>query len=564
MAKSKKKKAPKLRVIPLGGLGEIGKNMTVFEYEDDIIVVDMGSIFPKDDMPGIDLVIPDITYLMKNADRIRGYVLTHGHEDHIGASPYILSEVPAPVYGTKLTLAFVEHKLKEHRMDDIDLHVVAAGDRVRIGCFEVEFIRVSHSIAGAVAVAIHSPAGTVVHSGDFKVDFTPIEGEGMDFGRLAQLGSEGVMLLMCESTNVEKAGYTMSEKRVGETFMNLFHQADGRIIISMFASNIHRIQSVVDAAVRFNRKVCLVGRSMINNTKIAMNLGLLRIPEGRLLNVDEIDRYEDNELVVITTGSQGEPMSGLSRMAFAEHRKLEIKATDMVIISAHPIPGNEKSVYRIINQLVSTGANVVYEKMAEVHVSGHACQEELKLMHALVRPKYFIPVHGETRHLHQHARLAQEMGMDEKNVRIASIGQMIDVSADKMVLAGTVPSGAVLIDGLGVGDIREGVLRDRKHLSQDGMLIVVVAVDSASGMVVSGPDVISRGLVYTHEAEELVEGVRCTARATMAGFGPLEPGEWGSFKNQMRVAIQKFVFDTIKRNPMVLPIVVEVESEGRS
>lgn len=558
MAKNKKNKAPRLRIIPLGGLGEIGKNMTVFEYGEDIIVVDMGSIFPKDDMPGIDLVIPDITYLMKNADRIRGYVLTHGHEDHIGAAPYVLSEVPAPVYGTRLTLAFVEHKLKEHKLEDIDLHVVVPGDKVQIGCFEVEFIRVSHSIAGAVALAIHSPAGTVVHSGDFKVDYTPIGDELMDFGRLAELGREGVMLLLCESTNVERPGYTMSERRIGQTFMDLFGQADARIIISMFASNIHRIQSVVDAAVRYNRKVCLVGRSMVNNAKIAMRLGELYIPEGRLLNVDEIDRYEDNELVVITTGSQGESMSGLSRMAFAEHKKLEIKDSDMVIISAAPIPGNEKSVYRVINQLVSTGANVVYEKLAEVHASGHACQEELKLMHALVRPKYFIPIHGEARHLHQHARLAQDMGMEEEHVRIASIGQMIDVSEDKMSLAGTVPSGAVLIDGLGIGNAREGVLRDRKHLSQDGMLIVVVAVDSQSGQVISGPDVISRGLVYTHEADELVEGVRCTARATMNAYGPLEPGDWGDFKNEMRVSIAKFVFDTIKRNPMVLPIVVEV------
>ncbi len=558
MAKSKKKKAPKLRIIPLGGLGEIGKNMTVFEYEDDIIVVDVGSIFPKDDMPGIDLVIPDVTYLMKNADRIRGYVLTHGHEDHIGATPYVLSELPAPVYGTKLTLAFVNHKLEEHKVDNIDLNVVSPGDRVQIGCFEVEFIQVSHSIAGACALAIHSPAGTVVHTGDFKVDFTPINGQAMDFARLAQLGGEGVLLLMSDSTNVERPGYTMSEKRVGETFTHLFQEAEARIIISMFASNIHRIQSVVDAAVRYNRKVCLVGRSMINNTKIATQLGELHIPEGRILTVDEIDRYEDSELVIITTGSQGEPMAGLSRMAFGEHKKLEIKETDMVILSAHPIPGNEKSVYRIINQLVSTGANVVYDKMAELHVSGHACQEELKLMHALVKPKYFIPVHGETRHLQQHARLAQSLGMEEKCIRIASIGQMIDVSADKMVLAGSVPSGAVLIDGLGIGDIREGVLRDRKHLAQDGMLIVVVAVDSQSGIVVSGPDVISRGFAYTHEAEELVEGVRCTARATLADYGPLEPGEWGDFKNRMRISIQKFVFDTIKRNPMVLPIVVEI------
>ena len=558
MARSKKKKGPKIRVIPLGGLGEIGKNMTVIEYEDDILVVDMGSIFPKDDMPGIDLVIPDVTYLMKNASRVKGYVITHGHEDHIGAAPYVLSEVPAPVYGTRLTLAFIEHKLQEHRMTDIPLNEVKPGERVQIGCFEVEFLRVAHSIAGACALAIHTPAGVVVHSGDFKVDYTPIDGEMMDLGRLAELGNEGVQLLLCESTNVERPGYTMSEKRVGETFMNLFQQADARIIISMFASNIHRIQSVVDAAVRFHRKVALVGRSMVNNARIAMELGELHIPEGRLLDIDEIDRYDDNELVIITTGSQGEPMSGLSRMAFAEHKKLEIKASDMVIISATPIPGNEKSVYKVINQLVSTGANVVYEKLAEVHVSGHACQEELKLMHALTRPKFFIPVHGESRHLHQHSRLAMELGMDEEHVRIASIGEMIDVSADKMVLAGMVPAGSVLIDGLGIGDLGGAVLRDRKHLSQDGLLIAVVAVDKESGAVISGPDIISRGLVYTREADELVEGVRSAARATVASYGPITPNEWGDFKNELRSTIQKFVFDTIKRNPMVLPIVVEI------
>lgn len=561
MAKNKygKLKQPHVRVIPLGGLGEIGKNMTAIEYGDDILVVDMGSIFPKDDMPGIDLVIPDITYLIKNSYRVVGYVLTHGHEDHIGAAPYILSEVPAPVYGTRLTLAFVEHKLKEQRLNsDIDLHVVKPGDRALIGAFEVEFLNVSHSIAGAVALAIHTPVGTIIHSGDFKVDYTPIDDRMMDFGRLAELGKEGVQLLLCESTNVERPGYTISEKRVGETFMNLFAQASARIIISMFASNIHRIQSVVDAAVRYDRKIALVGRSMENNAKLATQLGELFIPEGRLLDIDDIDSYDDSEIVVITTGSQGEPMSGLSRMAFSEHKKLGIKSTDMVIISASPIPGNEKSVYRVINQLVSTGANVVYEKLAEVHASGHACREELKLMHALTRPKFFMPIHGEARHLHQHALLAQELGMKEDHIMIASIGQMIDITANKMVVAGTVPSGSVLIDGLGIGDAGEGVLKDRKHLSQDGLVIVVMAIDRQNGTVITGPEISSRGLVYTREEDELIEGIRCAVKAVIAEYGRIEQGEIGDFKNEVRSSVRKFVFETIKRSPMVFPIVVEV------
>ncbi len=557
--KTKKVRPPKLRIIPLGGLGEIGKNLTVYEYQDDIIVVDIGSIFPREDMPGVDLVIPDVSYLNMNRDRIRGYAITHGHEDHIGAAPYILKDLPAPVYGTRLTLALVEHKLKEHRLaGSIPLNVIEPGDVVEMGVFKVEFIKVSHSIAGACALAIHTPVGTIVHTGDFKVDYTPIDDEPTDLGRFAELGKQGVLALLADSTNVERPGYTMSERTVGETFNNLFTKATGRIIIAMFASNIHRIQQVVDSAVRYGRKVCLVGRSMINVSKVAMQLGDLKIPEGRLLSVDEIDRYEDDEIVIMTTGSQGEPMSGLSRMAFAEHKKLEIKPSDMVIISATPIPGNEKSVSRVINQLVRTGANVIYESLAEVHVSGHACQEELKLIHVLTKPKFFIPLHGEYRHLHFHSQLAQKLGMPENHIMIGDIGDVIELSSSSMVSTETVPSGSVLIDGLGIGDVGAVVLRDRKHLSEDGLLIVVMGVDHELGSVVSGPDIISRGFVYMREADELVEGAREAARRALDAFGPIDTSDWNHVKNDVRESVQRFVYDTIKRNPMILPIIVEV------
>lgn len=548
---------PKLRVIPLGGLGEIGKNLTVFEYDEDIIVVDMGSSFPREDMPGIDLVIPDVTYLTKNASRIRAYFITHGHEDHIGAAPYILKQLPAPVYGTRLTLALIEHKLKEHHVNDIQLNVVKPGYVVEAGQFEVEFIHVNHSITDACALAIHTPIGTIVHTGDFKVDYTPIDGQVTDLGRLAELGNEGVLALLADSTNVERPGYTMSERTVGETFNNLFAKAEGRIIVAMFASNVHRIQQVVDAAVRYNRKVCLIGRSMVNVSKVAMQLDELRIPEGRLLQADDLDRYEDNELVVITTGSQGEPMSGLARMAFSEHKKLEIKGSDMVIVSATAIPGNEKSVSRVINQLVRTGANVIYEALADVHVSGHACQQELRLMHALTKPRFFLPVHGEYRHLHHHAMLAESMGMSADNVRICNVGDIIELSQNRINVVGTVPSGEVLVDGLGIGDVGAVVLRDRKHLSQDGMLIVVMAVDRNSGSVISGPDVISRGFVYVRESDELMQGARDAAKSVLADFGRIDPSDWNRVKNDLRDAVSRYVYQSIKRSPMILPIIVD-------
>lgn len=580
-AAAKQPEEKRLRIIPLGGLGEIGKNMTAFEYDDDIFVVDMGSIFPREDMPGVDLVIPDITYLTKNVSRIRAFIITHGHEDHIGAAPYVLKNIPAPVYGTRLTIALIEHKLREHRVQDYDLHVVEAGDIIQIGeNFEIEFLKASHSIAGAVMLAIKTPVGTVIHTGDFKVDYTPIDDQVMDLGRLGELGRQGVLLLMADSTNVERPGYTMSERKVGETFGLLFGKATGRIIIAMFASNVHRIQQIVDAAVRYNRKVCLIGRSLVNVCKVATQLGDLHIPEGRMLNSDDLDHYDDSEIIVITTGSQGEPMSGLTRMAFAERKKedgesrssrdlssdrrsgrapLVLKNTDMVILSATPIPGNEKSVSRVIDQIVRTGAEVIYEAIQEVHVSGHACQEELKLIHALTKPRFFIPIHGEARMLHQHASLAMSMGMDEHHVHIIGNGDMVELAANRLSVVGSVPCGEVLIDGLGVGDVGSVVLRDRKHLSQDGLVIVALAIDKSEGLVISGPEITSRGFVYMKEADELVEGTRKVVFDVIDSYGVIEPGDWNHITNDIRDAVQKYIYDQLKRSPMILPVIMGVD-----
>ena len=546
----------RLRIIPLGGLGEIGKNMTAFEYGDDIIVVDVGSIFPREDMPGVDLVIPDISYLTMNRGRVRGYLITHGHEDHIGAAPYVLREVPAPVYATRLTAALIEGKLKEHKLlGSVEMNVIAPHDTVTLGVFRVEFLKVSHSIAGACALAIHTPVGVVVHTGDFKVDFTPIDGQLMDLGRFAALGNEGVLALMADSTNVERPGYTMSERKVGETFNNLFDHARGRIIIAMFASNVHRIQMVADAAYRRGRRLCLVGRSMVNVARISMQLGELRVPDGWLVGADDLDRYSDEQLVVLTTGSQGEPMSGLSRMAFSEHKKLEIRPTDMVIVSATPIPGNEKSVSRVINQLVRTGANVIYEALAEVHVSGHARQEELKLIHALTKPKFFIPVHGEYRHLYHHANLAISMGMPPENVMIPDTGTVIELTPDEMRATETVPSGAVLIDGLGIGDVGEAVLRDRKHLAEDGLIIVVIGLDHETGALASGPDIVSRGFVYVKENEDIMDGARATVQRVLETRLD-QVNSTGALKDAIREALSRYIYDTIRRNPMILTIIV--------
>ncbi len=547
----------KLRIIPLGGIGEVGKNMTAFEYGDDIVVVDCGSIFPRADMLGIDLVIPDVTYLTHNKERVRAYLFTHGHEDHIGAVPYVFPRVPAPAYGTKLTCALISGKLEEHNIKGIHLQVVKPRDTVQIGAFSVQFIKVSHSIAGAVAMAITCPAGTVIVTGDFKIDYTPIDGEVTDLNTLAAWGEKGVLALLADSTNVERPGYTMSEKKIGATFHNLFKDAKGRIIIAMFASNLHRIQQVVDNCIEFKRKICFVGRSMVNVTKLAMEIGELKIPPDVYLEVSDMECYEDHEIVVLTTGSQGEPMSGLTRMAKSEHRKLQIREGDTVIISATPIPGNEIMVSRIIDQLYRCGANVIYNRIADVHVSGHACQEELKLIQALVKPKYFIPVHGEYRMLHRHAMLAKEMGLDDDHAIILEMGQALELSKDEANITGPIPTGSVMVDGLGVGDVGNVVLRDRKHLSQDGLIIVVVGVSKETGQVISGPELISRGFVYVRENEELITGARDVAMNVLARYDRIEQSDWTSIKNGIKDEMHAYLFNLIKRNPMILPIIME-------
>ncbi len=547
----------KLRIIPMGGVDEIGKNMTVFEYEDDIIVVDCGSVFPKEDMLGVDLVIPDVSYLVGKKKNVRGYLFTHGHEDHIGATPYILRQVPAPLYGTKLTLALIDLKLKEHRVPNISMHVVQPRDEIQLGKFTCKFIHVSHSIAGACAIAITCPAGTVVVSGDFKVDYTPIDGQVTDLQTLASLGEKGVMALLCESTNVERPGQTMSEMKIGPTFENLFRDAKGRVIVAMFASNIHRMQMVIDNAIRYGRRVCFIGRSMVNVSRVAMQIGELHVPEECIIDVDSLDQYPDEEILVMTTGSQGEPMAGLTRMAYAEHRKLQIRQSDMVLISATPIPGNEKFISRVINQLYRCGAQVVYEALAEVHVSGHACQEELKLMHALVQPEYFIPVHGEYRMLWQHAELAESMGMNRKNIVIPEIGQVIEMNQTSLSLGEQVPTGGVLVDGLGIGDVGNVVLRDRKHLSQDGLIIVVMAIDRDQGVLVSGPDIISRGFIYVRENEDIIESMRDVVRGILRESS-LNGSDWMALKNRIKDELHRYIYEKIKRNPMILPIILDI------
>ena len=549
---------PVVRIIPLGGVDEIGKNITAIECGEDIIVVDCGSIFPSEDMLGIDLVIPDVTYLVQNKDRVRGFFITHGHEDHVGSLPYVLPQVPAPVYGTKLTCALISLKLKEHRVNNIPLNVVRPGDQVQAGCFKVEYIHVNHSIPGACALCITTPAGVILHSGDFKIDFTPVDGRVTDLARLGQIGSQGVLALLCESTNVERKGYTESEKTITRTFESEFRTARGRVIVAMFASNINRLQQVIDCGLRWGRKVCFVGRSMISVTRVAMEIGELTIPADSLCEMDEIDSVPDNEALILTTGSQGEPMSGLTRMAFSEHRKLQIKQSDKIIISANPIPGNEKLVSRVINQLYRCGAEVIYDANNDVHVSGHARQEEIKLMHTLVRPKYFIPVHGEFRHLWQHADLACEMGMPSENIKIPAGGQVIELSEDGAALGEQVPYGEIMIDGLGIGDVGSAVLRDRKHLGQDGLLIVAMAYDRSNNALISGPDIISRGFVYVRESEDILEQTRDVVRSIVLACGRIEVSDWPAIKNRIKDEVHRFIFDKIKRNPMILPVIVDL------
>ncbi|SJZ38573.1 ribonuclease J [Garciella nitratireducens] len=555
MAKQKEK----LKVIPLGGLGEVGKNMTIFEYKNDIIIVDSGLRFPDDDMYGIDMVIPDLSYIIKNRNKIRGIVLTHGHEDHIGALPYLLKEVNVPVYATKLTLGLVENKLKEHGiLRNSNLKVVKAKDVIQIGEFSVEFIHVSHSIADSVALAIKCEVATVVHTGDFKIDYTPIDNKVMDLHRLAELGKEGVTLLMADSTNVERPGYSMSESTVGQTFLELFRGVTSRIIVATFASNIHRVQQIINAAIHYNRKVVVSGRSMVNIVSVAEELGYINIPDGVLIDLNDIKKYPDEQLVIITTGSQGEPMSGLSRMSISEHKKVEISKGDLVIISATPIPGNEKSISQVINQLYKLGANVIYSKLADVHVSGHACQEELKLIHTLIRPKYFLPVHGEYRMLMQHAQLAESLGMPQENIFIGEIGSVLEVNRDFAKINGKVQSGQTLVDGLGVGDVGNIVLRDRKHLSQDGLFIVVVSLDKEKGKVVAGPDVISRGFVYVRESGNLIEEAKAVVRQALTKCEESQVTDWSTIKGAIRDTLRQFLYEKTKRKPMILPIIMEV------
>ena len=546
----------KLKVIPLGGLGEIGKNMTVFEYGDDIIIVDCGIAFPDDEMLGIDLVLPDITYLKKNVEKIRGIVITHGHEDHIGAIPYVLKEINIPIFGSKLALGLIENKLKEHGLLSIaKMETVVQDQVIELGVFKVEFINSCHSIADAMALAIHTPVGIVVHTGDFKIDYTPIHGDVINLMRFAELGNQGVLLLMSDSTNVEREGYTMSERTVGRSFERIFDDVKNRIIVATFASNIHRVQQIIDAAVRLGRKVALSGRSMINVANVAIELGYLHVPEGTLIDINDINKYAHDKLMIITTGSQGEPMSALSRMAASTHRQLDIIPGDLVVISATPIPSNEKTVSRVINQLFKKGANVIYNALDEIHVSGHACQEELKLIFNLVKPKFFIPAHGEYRHLKQHANLSYTMGIPRENSFVMDIGNVLELDSQNAKITGSVPSGKVFVDGLGVGDVGNIVLRDRRLLSQDGLVVIIITIDKETGAIIAEPDIISRGFVYVRESEQLIEQMRKVAVTALSKY---DGKEWATIKMVVKDALKEYLYANVKRNPMIIPVVIEV------
>ena len=552
-------KKSNLKIIALGGLDEIGKNITVFEYEDEIVLVDCGLKFPEDDMLGVDLVIPDVTYLIKNKDKIKGLVITHGHEDHIGAIPYVLKQVNMPIYATRLTVKLIEHKLEEHHIrNQVKVNVVNQGETVNFGKMQVEFIRSSHSIPDAVMLAIHTPVGTVVHTGDFKVDYTPIDGQEMDLGRIAEIGNRGVLALLSDSTNAERKGFTMSEKSIGPVFDNLFEGCKKRIVVATFASNVHRVQQIVNSAVKFGRKIAVSGRSMINMIEAARELNYIDAPDDLFIDIDMIKNYTDEQLVIITTGSQGETMSALTRMANGEHKKVTITGNDLVIISANPIPGNEKSVSKVIDQLMKIGAEVVYSTLADVHVSGHACQEEQKLIMALVRPKYFLPVHGEYRQLMAHRDTAIEMGIPKDNIFITGNGRVLELNENEAKYTGTVPSGRVMVDGLGVGDVGSIVLRDRQHLSQDGLIVIVMTMDNQTGEIVAGPDVISRGFVYVRESENLMDDVKSFIREEIRDLENKHIRDWSTIKSTLKDDVRDFVFDRTKRNPMILPIIMEM------
>ena len=551
-------KTDKLKIIPLGGMGEIGKNITVFEYKDEIIIIDCGMTFPEDEMLGVDIVIPDVTYLFKNRNKIKGLFLTHGHEDHIGAIPYVLKKLNMPIYGTRLTLGLLENKLKEHKLDKVSLNVVQHGETVQLGNFGIEFIKTGHSIPDASALAIKTPVGVIIHTGDFKVDFTPISGDVINLARFAELGSQGVLALMSDSTNVERPGYTMSEKSVGNSFNGIFANCNSRIIVATFASNIHRIQQIINAAELNGRKVVLSGRSMLNTTTVSYDLGYLQIQDGTLIDINDMNKYDNNQLCLIMTGSQGEPMSALTRIANGEHRKISLYPDDLVVLSATPIPGNEKTVSKIVNKLIEKGIHVIYEALAEVHVSGHACQEELKLIQTLVKPKYFIPVHGEYRHLKLHADLAEDLGTPAENIFIMENGRILEFTEDTAKFTGTVPSGHILVDGLGIGDVGNIVLRDRKHLSEDGLIVVVVTMSKQDGTVIAGPDIISRGFVYVRESEDLMEEAKNIVKDVLLACEKKKITDWATLKSNVRDSLRSFLYERIKRNPMILPIIMEV------
>ncbi len=553
-------KKNKVKIIPIGGLDEIGKNLTAFEYGNEIVIVDCGMAFPDDDMPGVDIVINDISFLVKNRQKIKGIFLTHGHEDHIGGLPYFLKEINVPVYGTKLTLGLVEHKLKEHNMlSSVKLVRVRHGNTITVSKnFSVEFITTNHSIVDSVALAIKTPVGTIVHMGDFKIDSTPIVGNTIDLARLGELGKEGVLALMSDSTNVERPGYAMSERTVGEKFEHIFQNCNKRIIVATFASNVHRVQQIIDAAAKNNRKVAISGRSMENIIEISILLGYMKVPEGVLITLDNIKKYRPNQVVIITTGSQGEPMSALTRMAFSDHRKVEVTKDDLIVISASPIPGNEKAVSNVINELFKIGAEVIYKSLMDVHVSGHACQEELKLIMALVKPKYFIPVHGEHRHLILHKKLAETVGIPAENSFVLSNGSVLEMDNESAKVTGNIQAGQVLVDGLGVGDVGNIVLRDRKHLSQDGLIIVVTTIDHEKRVMASRPDVISRGFVYVREAEQLIEDIKLISAEAVEEVLSKRNGDWATMKSNIRNSVAKYIYERTKRNPMILPIIEEI------
>ena len=552
-------KKSNLKIIALGGLDEIGKNITIFEYEDEIVLVDCGLEFPDDDMLGVDIVIPDVTYLVRNKNKIKGLFITHGHEDHIGAIPYVLKQVNMPIYATRLTAKLIEHKLEEHRLlRTTKLNIVEQGQIINAGKMSVEFIRSSHSIPDACMLAIHTPTGVVVHTGDFKVDYTPIDGQIIDFARLAELGSKGVLALLADSTNSERKGFTLSEKSIGPVFDSLFEGCKKRIVVATFASNVHRVQQIVNSAVKFGRKIAVSGRSMINMINSARELNYIDAPDNLFIDIDNIKNYTDEQLVIMTTGSQGETMSALTRMANGEHRKVNLTGNDLVIISATPIPGNEKSVSKVINQLMKIGCEVVYSSLADVHVSGHACQEEQKLILSLVKPKYFLPVHGEFRQLMAHRDTAIEMGIDKNNIFITSNGRVLEVNENEAKFTISVPSGKVMVDGLGVGDVGSVVLRDRQHLSQDGLIVIVMSMDGQTGEIVSGPDVISRGFVYVRESENLMDDVKSFIKEEIDSMVEKHIRDWSTIKSTLKDDVRDFIFNMTKRNPMILPIIMEV------